>query len=407
MKRRSVAPVWLTGLTGSVLGMFYGVLVVAIPEVLSARHVPEATIASITAVAVSPAFWSFLVSPVLDVRFTRRWYSVVTAVLAALMTMLALLNLHRLGLLELCLTAANFFVTLYMGALGGWLSSITPENARNRLSAWMNIGNSAGGGIMVAIAVYALSHLRPPLAALLLGIALLLPLVAFFWIPAPGADRRLAGESFRRFFAEVGSLAKRREVLIVVMLFVAPTATFALTNIVGGLGSDFHASPHLVGVLGGIGVTLGGIAGSYSFRLIDRLLPLRLLYLAVGVFGALFNLALLLLPATPAAFATAMITENLFLLLSMTVAIAITFDTVGRDNPLAATTFSVLFAAPNVSITYMMYIDAWGYSRGGVAGSFGVDAGTSIVACVAMAAFLSWIARRNAAAARPIAEAAT
>ncbi len=74
MKRRSFAPVWLMGLTGSVLGMFFGVLVVAIPEVLSARHVPEATIASITAVAVSPAFWSFLVSPVLDVRFTRRWY---------------------------------------------------------------------------------------------------------------------------------------------------------------------------------------------------------------------------------------------------------------------------------------------------------------------------------------------
>ncbi len=67
-------------------GHVFGVLVVAIPEVLSARHVPEATIASITAVAVSPAFWSFLVSPVLDVRFTRRWYSVITALLAALMT---------------------------------------------------------------------------------------------------------------------------------------------------------------------------------------------------------------------------------------------------------------------------------------------------------------------------------
>ncbi len=91
----------------------------------------------------------------------------------------------------------------------------------------------------------------------------------------------------------------------------------------------------------------------------------------------------------------------------MTVAIAITFDTVGRDNPLAATTFSVLFAAPNVFITYMMYVDTWGYSRDGVAGSFGVDAGTSIVACVAMAAFLNWIARRNATAARPTAEAET
>jgi PAT family beta-lactamase induction signal transducer AmpG len=271
----------------------------------------------------------------------------------------------------------------------------------------MNIGNAACGGLMVAIAFQALDHLPAVLAAPLLGAALLLPCAVFPWMPAPGVDRRLASESFRKFFGEVVSLAKRREVRIVVLLFVAPTATFALVNIVGGLGPDFHASRHLVGVIGGIGVTLGGIAGSYSFRLIDRLLPLRFLYLTIGVFGALFNLSLLLLPRTPVTFATAMIAENLFMLLSMTVAVAITFDTVGRHNPLAATTFSVLFAAPNVPITYMLYVDAWGYNRNGVAGSFGADAGTSIVACVAMAAFLVWMSRRNSAEARALAEADT
>lgn len=407
MKSRSFAPVWLMGLTASVLGMFFGVLVVAIPEALRARHVPEASVAAITAVAMSPAFWSFLVSPVMDVRFSRRWYSVVTALLAALMTTLALLNLNHLGLLEFFLLAANFFVTLYMGALGGWLSSIVMEEARNKLSAWMNIGNAAFGGLMVGIAVEALAHLPPVLAALLLGTALLLPCAVFPWMPAPSADRRLASESFRKFFGEVISLVKRREVLVVLLLFVAPTATFALNNMVGGLGPDFHASRHLVGVIGGIGVTLGGVAGSYSFRLIDRLLPLRFLYLAVGVFGALFNLGLLLLPRTPVAFATAMIAENLFMLLSMTVAVAITFDTVGRDNPLAATTFSVLFAAPNVPITYMLFVDAWGYRRNGVTGSFGADAGTSIVACVAMAVFLVWMSRKGRAKARALAAADT
>lgn len=395
------------GLTASVLGMFFGILVVAIPEALRARGVPEATVASITAVAVSPGFWAFLVSPVMDVRFTRRWYSVATAVLAAAMTTLALLSLNRLGLLEFLLLAANFFVTLYMGALGGWLSSIVREDARNKLSAWMNIGNAAVGGLTVTVAVAALDHLPPALAALLLGAALLLPCSVFFWMPAPGVDTRLAGESFRKFFGEVMSLAKRREVLIVASLFVMPTATFALANMVGGLGSDFHASRHLITVIGGIGVTLGGIAGSCGFRLIDKLLPLRFLYLAVGVFGALFNLSLLLLPRTPATFAVAMIAENLFLLLSMTVAMAITFDVIGKQNPLAATTFSVLFAAPNVPITYMLYADALGYKRAGIAGSFGVDAATSIAACIAMAAFLVWTSKRSSKEARVAAEVGT
>ncbi len=71
MTRRGFAPVWLMGLTASVLGMFFGILVVALPEVLRSRHVLEATIASITAVAVSPAFWSFLVSPVMVA--SARW----------------------------------------------------------------------------------------------------------------------------------------------------------------------------------------------------------------------------------------------------------------------------------------------------------------------------------------------
>ncbi len=94
-------------------------------------------------------------------------------------------------------------------------------------------------------------------------------------MPVPGVDRdrRLVGESFRKFFGEVASLVKRREVLIVVLLFVAPTATFAMNNMVGDLGPDFRASPHLVGEIGGIGVTLGGIAGSYGFRLIAHTPP--------------------------------------------------------------------------------------------------------------------------------------
>ena len=82
---------------------------------------------------------------------------------------------------------------------------------------------------------------------------------------------------------------------------------FALTNLLGGLGSDFHASPHFVGAVGGAGVLFAGIAGCLVFPLIDRLLPLRYLYLTIGVVGALFTLSLLLLPRTPLAFATALI----------------------------------------------------------------------------------------------------
>jgi hypothetical protein len=105
MPRRSIAPLWLMGLTNAVFGMYGGIMIISVPQLLSARHVPEGTIAAMTAAMISPGFWTFLVSPVLDVRFSRRWYSVVTAALAAVLLMLALLNLDRLALVEVFLVA--------------------------------------------------------------------------------------------------------------------------------------------------------------------------------------------------------------------------------------------------------------------------------------------------------------
>jgi PAT family beta-lactamase induction signal transducer AmpG len=54
---------------------------------------------------ISPSFWAFLVSPVLDVRFSRRWYSVLTAAAAAALLVAALLNLDHLVWVEALLVS--------------------------------------------------------------------------------------------------------------------------------------------------------------------------------------------------------------------------------------------------------------------------------------------------------------
>src|SRR5262249_24292126 len=144
----------------------------------------------------------------------------------------------------------------------------------------------------------------------LAAVLLVVPVAVFPFMPAPGPDRRLASESFRQFFAEVVGVVRRPQVLLTIPMFVTPASSFALTNLLGGLGSDFRASAHFVGAVGGAGVLFAGIAGCLIFPLIDRLLPLRYLYLAIGLIGALFTLGLLLLPRTPLTFATALIGEN-------------------------------------------------------------------------------------------------
>ncbi len=189
---------------------------------------------------------------------------------------------------------------------------------------------------------------------------------------------------------EVLGLLKQRQVLIAIVLFITPTATFSLTNFLSGVGHDFHAAPGFVALIGGSGVLAGGLAGCFCFQLIDRLLPLRLLYLAIAVAGSLFTLALLLRVRTPTTFAVALIGENLFQALAITAMVAIAFDTIGRDNPLAATTYCLMVSASNVPITYMLLVDGWGYTYSGIAGSFSVDAALGLLSAATLGALLLW-----------------
>ena len=392
---RPSAPVWMMGLTNALFGMYGGILVISVPQLLSARHVPESIIAAMTAVMISPGFWTFLVSPLLDVRFSRRWYSVVTAAVAAALLSLALLNLEHLALVEGLLVAGFFFANLYQSALGGWLASITSAAEKKTLSVWVTIANISGGGAMAMATGEVVQRLSPTAAALLLGVVVLLPTAVFPWMPAPGPDRRLARESFPQFFGEVLSIVKRREVLIAIVLFIAPASTFSLVNLLGGLGGDFHASTHFVGLVGGGGVLLGGILGCLIFPLIDRLLPLRYLYLAVGMVGALFTLTLIALPRTPTTFAVALIGENVFQSAAIVASTAIAFETVGRVNPLAATTYCLMISAFNIANTYMLIVDGWGYAWRGVAGSYATDAFVSLAASLLLAALLVSLSRRR------------
>jgi PAT family beta-lactamase induction signal transducer AmpG len=395
MAGESRAPVWLMGLTNAVFGMYGGIIVISIPQLLSARGVPETTIAGMTAAMISPGFWTFLVSPVLDVRFSRRWYSVFSAVAAAALLALALLNLDNLALFEGLLIAGYLFANLYQSALGGWLANITPEATQGKLSVWVTIGNIGGGGAMAITTGAIVRTLSPTAAAAVLGVVLMLPLAVFPWMRAPGPDRRLARESFVGFFREIGSLLRRREIIFAILLFMAPAATFSLTNFLSGVGKDFHAGPQFVSLVGGGGVLLGGVCGCLAFPMISRLLRSRPLYLAIGLCGALFTLSLILMPHTPTTFAIGLIGENVFQALAITASVAIAFETIGQDNPLSATSYCLMVSAFNVPITYMLFVDAAGYDKGGVNGSYLVDGALSLVACLAFGAYLIARARRG------------
>jgi PAT family beta-lactamase induction signal transducer AmpG len=391
------------GLSNATIGLAGGFIVLPLPQMLAAQGVPEIKIAAISAACLSPGFFVFLLGPLLDIRFTRRFYAALFATLAGLGLMAAVLMRAHLHVLEALLMMAYAASVLSSNALGGWLAGVIPDVAASdhdnpnhegaRLSAWTQVGLFLGNGLMAAIAAEGMRRLPLPIIAPLLGAVVILPAAVFPWIPVPELTSpdvgksalNLARDGFRKLFAELRALIKRREVVLTLLLFAAPTGSFALTNQLGGVSADFHASPAFVGRMGGAVLSLAGAAACLLLPLLARSIKPLPLYLLIGTVGSLFTLLLLLLPRTPITFAIAFLGENVVQALSFTAAVAICFATIGRNNPLAATQFSLITSATVIPILYMGVLDGRVYDSHGLTRMYLVDGGMSIAACALMA----------------------
>jgi PAT family beta-lactamase induction signal transducer AmpG len=103
---------------------------------------------------------------------------------------------------------------------------------------------------------------------------------------------------------------------------------------------------------------------------------------------------LIVLPRNATVFGLAMLGENGFQASAFTVSNIITLRTIGHDNPLAATQWSLLIAASVLPLVYMQVIDGAAYFFGGAAGSFLADALISATACALLGLVLwAWRSR--------------
>ena len=385
------------GLSNATYGLVGGFIVLPLPQLLAHGGVPEWKIAAVSAACLFPGFWVFLLGPLLDVRFSRRWYATAFAALAGVGLTAALLERGRLPVLEALLMMSYASGVLSSNALGGWLATIVRAEDEARLSAWTQVGTFVGNGTMVVLAGEMLRGLPLGVAAPLLGAVVMLPVIVFPWMPADVGDRLSVRvrERFGDLFRDVGRLLHRREVLLTLLLFVAPTGSFALTNLLGGEVREFHATDAFVSRMGGAVLSVAGAASCLLLPVLARWVRALPLYLLIGTAGSVFTLLLLLLPRSPGMFAVAFLGENMVQALSFTAAVAICFHTSGRENPLAATQFSLLTSATVLPSVYMGVLDGRVSTRHGVSGMYAVDGALSLLACGMMALVMKWSGQRD------------
>lgn len=388
MAAKRLLPVWLLGFANLPLGLGGGLALLSMPQLLASRHVPEPVIAELTTLALVPSFAVFLLGPLLDIRFSRRTYAISATVLTAVAAGVGILFSADLWVLGACMFAAGLGASINYVAIGGWFGSLVEKDKDATLGAWMTAANISGFGVMAMIAIQAIRALPLPLAALALAAPNLLPLLIYAVTPSTPPDQKLAKESFGQFFRDLAHLVRQPIVLRSVLLFAAPAASFALTNTLGGLGRDYHADEAFVGVIGGAAAIGAGLVGSLLVPVLARWAPSRPLYIGVGIIGGLFTLSLIVLPHTPTIFAAAMIGENVAQSAAIALVAVIALQSLGKDNPFAATQFGLLTCASALPITYMQLLDGHAYGAGGLTLMYLTDAGLGLVACLSLAALL-------------------
>jgi PAT family beta-lactamase induction signal transducer AmpG len=391
-------PIPLLGMVYLVFAQGGAVMLITVPQLLAARHVPEPTIAGLSALGLLGGTLAFLLSPVLDVRFSRRNYALCLACLAALLYGVALTHLDNPHLLGLCLFCAAHATALYQAAVSGWLTSLIPSAQESRLAAWFNVANIGGFGLFAFLNITLMRQLPAPYGALALAGLQLLPLLIFPALPAPGPDRRLARESFGQFFVHIGRMLRAPSVLRLLLLLMLPAACFAITNTLGGIGRAFGASEAFVGLVAGAGVSAAGVIGSLAVPPLAAWLSPARLYLAVGLCGALTTLSMIALPLAPASFAIALVVSNIFQAAAFAAAFTLIMGEIGKNNPLAATEFSVLTAAMQLPLVYMQWLDGQAFGQGGVPLMLAVDGGMGIAGCAGIALLLRWRVQARGAA---------
>lgn len=107
----------------------------------------------------------------------------------------------------------------------------------------------------------------------------------------------------------------------------------------------------------------------------------------------MFTVLIIGLPHTWLVYLIAVCGENIAQSIAQVAQNAITFGSIRRGSPIAATQFGLLTTAALLPYTYMLALDGWGYKlTGSVTGQFFMDAGVSLAACLVVAVpVLRWM----------------
>jgi MFS family permease len=381
-------------------GLVAGFIITTLPFLLSKAGVTVDHIATVSAVAMSPTFWAFLLTPIVDVGRTRRTYAFgfALASAASLGAALWLFSPARLWLFTALLLLAELAIVLQNAAVYGWISEFVPDTERGRVGGWINAANLGGGAFGAMLLMWLANRLPFRTLAMIIALAVLASTLFLLRFPPPANPvfgmRQILGGTFR----SVVRTSRQPQVLTGFLLFLTPVSCVAAINLFAGLGNEFHANPQWVVWTTGAGAALtsafGSVVGGYIADRVDR----GLLYISGGMLAGLCALSMAAAPHTQATFTAGVLAYNCVAGLCYAAFSALGLQLVGVRNPTAATQLGLFAAAANGAIVYMTWADGQGFRIFGIRGLLLVDGLAAIGAAIPLLVFLRWRAPKSSSA---------
>lgn len=356
-------------------GLVAGFVITALPFLLSRAGVSVDRIASVSAVAMSPTFWAFLLTPIIDTGLTRRAWAFALILFSAVSLAAALwfFSPQRLGLFTALVLIAELAIVLQGNAVGGWVAEFVTDSQRGKVGGWTNAANLGGGAFGAMLLMSAAQKLSThALAVLTLGVVLLSASV-LLWFPRPLDPVIKLAQVFGGTLRSVVQTCRQSHVLFGFLLFLLPVGAVAAINLFSGLGNDFHAAPARVVWVTGAGVaissSIGALVGGYLADRLNRCV----LYLSGGITAGLTSLAMAFMMHNEITFTIGVLFYNAVAGLIYAAFTALSLQLTGTGNPTAATQMALFAASTNGAIVYMTWLDGQGYRLFGVKGLFLVD----------------------------------
>ncbi len=374
-----------------------GFVAVALATLLTANGVSNARESEFAFVILVPSYLSFLLTPLVDCGVSRRVWAMLLAVAGALclgtsVLLVGAASAHGgYGSGANALMAVMFVgylaTQMYSSTIGGMVPNLVEPARQSAASAWLNIAYLGLTGACGSLSVWELRHLSLHTAALLIPLPILISASPLLFTAKESRTPRRPGEMFRKLGRDLAETARKPSYLFALLVFIVPSATFAMQNLFGGIGRDFQASDDLTALVSGVGLAIACIVGAALGGPLSNRFDRRLLFIAPAMVAGAGSLVMVMLlnrgwhPVW--VFVVGVCFYNVLAGINYTATSALVFQIVGRDNPLSATQYSICIAACNVAIAGSVALDGHGSTlHGGWSGARGellVDALLSLV----------------------------